>query len=190
MMRLFVALPLPDGLRDRLAEMAGGLDNARWVDPDNMHLTLRFLGDLDGREAADVDAALGAIKAPAFDMALAGLNTFGNGKKVSALWVGVDAPEPLIRLQGKVEKAVQRAGVAPEGRKFRPHVTLARFKGPPGPKLEAFLQTYGLFRSDPIHVDRFLLYSSKLTPKGPIYRVEQEYLLEPIVSEAEQGPSA
>lgn len=181
MMRLFVAIPLPEALCDRLAQMSGGLDNTRWVDPENMHLTLRFLGELDGREAADVDATLGAISAPTFELELTGVDTFGNGKKVSTLWVGVDAPEPLTRLQNKVEKAVQRAGLEPEGRKFRPHVTLARFKGPPGPKLETFLQQYALFRSGPVHVDRFVLYSSKLTPKGPIYRAEAEYPLEPAV---------
>lgn len=190
MMRLFVALPLPEAIRDRLAAMAGGLDNARWVEPENLHLTLRFLGELDGREAQDVDAELGAIRAPAFDLELAGLNTFHNGKKVNALWVGVDAPDELPRLQTKVEKAVQRGGLDGERRKFRPHVTLARFKSSPGPKLETYLQEYGLFRSGPIHVDRFVLYSSKLTQNGPIYRAEAEYPLEPAVSRAETGIDA
>lgn len=181
MMRLFIAIPLPERLTDRLAQMAGGLENARWVDPDNMHLTLRFLGELDGREAADADTELGGVRVPAFDMELAGINTFGNGKKVNALWVGVEAPEPLTRLHTKVEQAVQRAGVEPEGRKFRPHVTLARFKGPPGPKLGNFLHEHALFRSGPVHVDRFVMYSSKLTPKGPIYREEAVYPLDPVV---------
>ncbi|RDD63411.1 RNA 2',3'-cyclic phosphodiesterase [Ferruginivarius sediminum] len=190
MMRLFVAIPLPEQLTDRLALMAGGLDNARWVDPDNMHLTLRFLGELDGREAADVDAALGEIRVPAFDMELADIGSFGNGKKVNALWVGVEAPEPLTRLQTKVEQAVQRAGVEPERRKFRPHVTIARFKGPPGPKLGNFLHEHALFRSGPIHVDRFVLYSSKLTPKGPIYREEAVYPLEVEVSSEARSASA
>jgi 2'-5' RNA ligase len=78
-----------------------------------------------------------------------------------------------------VEKSVQRAGQPPEGRKFRPHVTLARFKGPPGPKFGNFLHQHSLFRSGPVPVDRFALYSSKLTQKGPIYRTEAEYPLEP-----------
>ena len=178
-MRLFVAIPLPELLCDQLAQMRGGLENARWVDPENMHLTLRFLGELDGREAADVDAELNAISVPSFEMELAGLHTFGNGKKINSLYVHVEAPEPLTRLQTKVEKSVQRAGLAPEGRKFRPHVTLARFKGPPGPKFGNFLHQHSLYRSGPVPVDRFALYSSKLTQKGPIYRIEAEYTLEP-----------
>lgn len=178
MMRLFVAIPLPEELTDRLAQMAGGLDNARWVDPGNMHLTLRFLGELDGRQVADVDAELGGIRVPAFDIELADIGSFANGKKVTALWVGVEAPEPLSRLHAKVENAVRRAGVEPEGRKFKPHVTLARFKGSPGPKLGDFLRQHALFRSGPVHVDRFVLFSSKLTPKGPIYREEAVYPLE------------
>lgn len=189
MLRLFVAIPLPEQLCERMAQMAGGLDNARWVDPANMHLTLRFLGELDGRTAADVDAELGGVRVPAFEIELNGLGTFGSGRKVSALWVGVRGPEPLTRLQVKVEQAAQRAGVEPEGRKFRPHVTLARFKGPPGPKLGDFLQRHGLFRSGPVEVDRFLLYSSKLTPNGPIYREEAEYPLEPAAVESSQRAS-
>jgi 2'-5' RNA ligase len=178
-MRCFVALPLPEQIRDRLARMRGGLENARWVEPENLHLTLRFLGELDGREMADVDAALSAVSVPNFEILLAGLNTFGNGKKLHALYVGVEAPEPLTRLQGKVEKAVQRAGQPAEGRKFLPHVTIARFKGAPGGKFGAFLQEHSLFRSEPIPIDRFVLYSSKLTPNGPIYRAEAEYPLDP-----------
>lgn len=177
-MRLFVALPLPESLRERIALMQQGLDNVRWVAPENLHLTLRFLGDLDGREAADLDAALRGIDVPAFEMALAGLNTFGNGKKVRAVVLDAEAPEPLLRLHTKVEQAVQRAGQPGEGRKFRPHVTLARVKGPPGRKLGIFLQQHGLFRSDPMLVDRFQLYSSKLTEDGPIYRVEADYPLD------------
>jgi 2'-5' RNA ligase len=187
MMRLFVAIPLPEDLCTELGGFAGGLDNTRWVDPENMHLTLRFLGELDGHQSADLSAELAAIDAPAFDMELKGLGTFGSGKKVQALWVGVEGPEPLYRLQTKVEQAAQRIGLAGERRKFKPHVTLARFKGPPGKKLGDFLQRYGLFRSGPIYVDRFRLYSSQLTPKGPIYRTEAEFRLRPQTSVAEQG---
>jgi 2'-5' RNA ligase len=187
MMRLFVALPLPEELRDRLGGLSGGMDNTRWVDPDNLHLTLRFLGELDGRQARDMAAELSGIDAPAFDMELKGLGTFGSGKKVQALWVGVDGPEPLYRLQTKVEQAAQRIGLAGERRRFKPHVTIARFKGPPGRKLGDFLQAHGLFASGPIYVDRFQLISSQLTPKGPIYRVEAEYPLTPQPSAAEQG---
>jgi len=181
MHRLFVALPLPEDVTDRLARMGGGLANTRWVAPANMHLTLRFIGEVEGHVFRDVDTALSGIAAPTFEMALAGLGTFGNGKKVNALWVGVDAPEQLTDLQHKVEKAVQRAGLPGEGRKFRPHVTIARVKGPPGNKLGDFLRAHSLFRCAPFHVDRFQLVSSQRTPKGPVYRVEAEYPLEPDV---------
>jgi 2'-5' RNA ligase len=155
-----------------------------------MHLTLRFIGEVDGHQMRDIDTELNGITAPTFDMELAGLGTFGNGKKVNALWVGVDAPDQLAQLQLKVEKAIQRAGLPGEGRKFRPHVTLARFKGAPGDKLGTFLREYSLFRSGPFHVDRFQLISSLRTPKGPIYRPEAEYPLEPAIPEPAQNASA
>ena len=178
-MRLFVALSLPDDLRARLVGLASGVPGARWVTPESLHLTLRFIGEIDGAQARDADAELAHISAPAFDLALAGVDCFGSGDKSRSLWVGVAQCAELIRLQGKVENALQRAGLPPEGRKFKPHVTLARFKSNPGPKLHDFLAGNALFRSEPFPVREFGLYSSFLSHSGAIYRREAAYPLVP-----------
>ncbi len=181
-MRLFVAIALPDEQRARLATMANGLPGARWVAQENLHLTLRFLGELDGNEARDVDAALAGIRMPGFEVRLEGVSHFGVGRKLRSLWAGVRADTALGRLRGKVEQAVVRAGLPPEKRKFKPHVTLARFKSNPGLKLHHFLAEYALFRTEPFQVDSFTLYSSFLSANGAIYRPEADYPLERVES--------
>lgn len=179
-MRLFIAITVPDAARERLAALANGLPGARWVNEDNLHLTLRFLGELDGGEAADVDTALAQISVPGFALGLEGISHFGEGRKLRALWAGVQPNPALMRLQAKIEQAVIRAGQPPEKRKFKPHVTLARFKSNPGgDKLQAYLSAHALFRSEPFAVDSFTLYSSFLSSSGAIYRPEASYPLEP-----------
>ena len=174
-MRLFVALSLPEDVRDELARLAHGLPGARWVAAENLHLTLRFIGEVDADVAHDIDAALAAIRSPAFSLALAGIDRFGDRRNVRQLWVGADPQPALGRLQAKVEAAVVRAGLKPEGRKFKPHVTLARFKGRPGPKLGEYLSHNALFRLPPFEVSRFILYSSFLSSGGSIYTEEAAY---------------
>lgn len=181
-MRLFVAIALPDDQRARLAMLASGLPGARWVAEENLHLTLRFLGELDGNEAADVDAALAAVRMPCFELQLEGVSHFGEGRKLRSIWTGVQANPALVRLRDKVEQAVVRAGLPPEKRKFKPHVTLARFKSNPGVKLYDFLAQYALFQAEPFQVESFTLYSSFLSASGAIYRPEAEYPLERIES--------
>ena len=177
-MRLFVALPLPDGVRERLARLANGLPGARWVAPENLHLSLRFLGELDGAEAAEVDLALGRLRAPAFEMSLSGVGHFGDGRNLRALWAGVEPNPALMGLQERVEQVLVGAGLAPEGRKFKPHVTLARFKRNPGARLRDYLVDHGLLRLGPIPVRDFRLYSSFLSSQGALYQVEASYPLE------------
>jgi 2'-5' RNA ligase len=177
-MRLFVALPLPEEVCDRLAMLANGLPGARWVARENLHLSLRFLGELDRDEAAEVDLALGRLRAPAFEMDLSGIGHFGDGRKLRALWAGV-APNPaLMYLQERVEAALVGAGLAPEGRKFKPHVTLARFKHNPGPRLQGYLADHSLLRLGPIPVNDCRLYSSFLSSQVALYQVEASYPLE------------
>jgi 2'-5' RNA ligase len=185
-MRLFVALTLPESVRQRLSGLANGLPGARWVKPENLHLTLRFLGEVDNVTAADVDDALAKIHSPGFDLSLNGIGHFGEGRKLRALWVGVDASAELMRLQEKIEQALIRAGLPPEARKFKPHVTLARFKSHPGARLQAYLAEHNLLRAGPIAVQSFELYSSFTSADGAIYRVEASYPLEP----AEPPPAA
>ncbi len=176
-MRLFVAIALPEDLRARLTKLQQGVPAARWVDPDNLHLTLRFIGEADGGRARDLDAALAQVRAARFDVTLAGVDRFGQGRTSRALWVGVEPVPELDRLQRKVEQAVRAAGFAPEGRKFKPHVTLARFKGDPGHRLYDHLAHHAAFRAESFEVREFVLYSSLLTPAGAIYTPEAAYPL-------------
>ena len=178
-MRLFVALSLPPEVRGALSQLTNGLPGARWVPAENLHLTLRFLGELDRIAATDVDDALSGISAPGFDLALGGLGHFGEGRKLRSLWVGVDANPALMRLQDKIEQAVIRVGLDPEPRKFKAHVTLARFKRSPGARLPAYLAEHNLVRAGPFPVESFGLYSSYSSGEGPHYELEASYPLLP-----------
>ena len=176
-MRMFVAVSLPDAVRWRLRLLCAGVPDTRWVPPENLHLTLRFLGELDNGAIEDVDAALAAIRAPAFTLTLAGVGHFGAGARLRALWAGVAREPALQHLHDKVESAVVRAGLPPDGKKFTPHVALARPKGPPIAKVQEFLARNNLFRSDPFEVTHFTLYSSFLAHTAAIHRAERSYEL-------------
>ncbi len=178
-MRLFVAIALPEDLRVRLARLQQGVPAARWADPDNLHLTLRFIGEADGAQAHDLDAALTQVRALCFELTLAGVGRFGQGRKARALWVGVTPVPELDRLRRRVEQAVQATGFAPEGRKFRPHITLARFKGDPGHRLDDYLAYHAAFRTEGFEAREFVLYSSLLAQAGAIHTPEAAYPLSP-----------
>ncbi len=180
MIRLFVALGLPDALRDELSMMCGGIPGARWVPEENYHLTLRFIGEVPGWQAQEVDEALAGIRAPGFDLTLRGVGTFEKNGRVSALWVGVEKTGPLAFLQSKVETALQRIGLEPERRRFAPHVTLARAERAERDKVVAFVQARNLFRAPPVPVEGFALYSSRLGKEQAVYERVGEYgLLDP-----------
>jgi len=176
-LRLFVALPLPEDLQDRLAALAEPLPGVRWLPPENLHVTLRFIGDVEGHQAREIDAELARVEMPAFPAAMRGIECHGNGGKARMLWVGIESDGALATLQGRVEAALRRAGFPPEGRKFRPHVTLARIKSNPGARMQGFLSRNGLYRSAPFQADRFVLYSSLLSPAGARYTPEASYPL-------------
>ena len=177
-MRLFVGLELPRELRQRVAMLAnGGIPGARWVPPENYHMTLRFIGETPGHIAEDIDHALTGLSARSFAMTLTGIGTFGKGGRSQSLWVGVERNEPLERLQGKIENALQRCGLEPERRRFQPHLTLARLDNPVEAKLAAFVQANNLFRSEPMRVQHFTLFSSLLGKDQAVYHAEAEYEL-------------
>ncbi len=173
MLRLFVGIELPPELKLKVSTLCAGVPEARWVDPGNLHLTLRFIGEVDEGLASDIDAALMRIEAPRFAVALAGIGQFGT----RSLWVGVEKNPALHHLQTKVESALQRLGLAPETRRYAPHVTLARLKPPVGQKLQAFLSAHALFRAEPFDVRRFNLIASYLTKSGAIYEDQADYPL-------------
>jgi 2'-5' RNA ligase len=175
-MRLFVGVALPDEVAQSLAALQAGVPGARWQTREQLHLTLRFIGEADGRGRAAIDDALATISAPAFSVELKGVGSFG-GKRPHALWVGVAANDALLHLQRKIESALQRIGLEADGRKYTPHVSLARLKGTPNGHVVDFLTDHALYASAPFAVNGFILYSSLLTPNGSIYRAEKAYRL-------------
>lgn len=176
MMRLFVGLALPIHLKVRLAPLMIGLPGARWVPPENLHLTLRFIGEVDEREAALLDEALSTIERPPFELQVAGCGIFAQRRGPEAVWTGVASTPPLVDLQAAIERAAVRAGLAPEEKRFRPHITLARLKDVPAPRLQAFVAGHNLFK-ETVTIEEFSLFSSKLGSGDPIYLEEAAYPL-------------
>ena len=176
-MRLFVGLGLPWELRSRVALLAGGVPGARWVPAENYHVTLRFIGEVAAHQAEEIDIALAALRARRFPLVLAGVGTFSRAGRDTSLWVGVERSPQLDLLQSKIETALQRAGLEPERRRFAPHLTLARLDNAAPAKLAAFVQANNLFRADPVPVEHFTLFSSRLGKEASVYSAEVEYEL-------------
>lgn len=177
MLRLFVAVPLPEAVQEQLERIGFGIPGAAWVPSENLHLTLRFIGEVSNAAAADIDDALLGVRAPAFDLALEGVGHFGSLRQTRALWAGVARSPALMHLRDKVESAVVRAGQPPEGRKFVPHVTLARFKAETGHHLANFLAEHNLLKIGPIRIDRFTLFRSHAKRDGSVYEELADYPL-------------
>lgn len=181
MVRLFVGVELPEDVRERLSSLGGGVPGARWVPPENLHLTLRFIGEVAGDEADDIYHALSAVRPRSFDITLSGVGHFETGGEVRALWVGVERNAELVALRDRIESTLVRLGLPPEGRRFMPHVTLARLRDTPVHRVSAFLAHNSLFRAGPISIGHFTLFSSFLQSSGPIYTAEADYPLEMVV---------
>ena len=166
--RLFVGLRPPPPIRDSLTDLMEGVDEARWQDDDQLHLTLRYVGDVETHQADDLAEALGTITFDSFDLVIASSGFFERKGVVRALWAGVEPSDPLFRLQRKVERACQSVGIEPEGRKFLPHITLARLNTASGPA-RPFLSATSRLRLEPWTVQEFVLFESELHPEGSIY---------------------
>lgn len=180
-LRLFIAIPVPAEISERLMTFKTDVPGASWRLAEHFHLTLRFIGEIDEAIARDIDHELGQIVAAPFQMALAGAGSFG-GREPTALWAGVDAPPDLARLSAACERAVQRAGLPAEGRKYKPHVTLAYCHGTMDVDVAAFLQDATAFRTDRFWVDHFCMYSSRSTRGGSRYVEEAVYPLTGVAS--------
>lgn len=178
MIRLFVGIPLPQEVRQRLNSLQAGLERAHWISPENLHLTLRFIGDVEETFADDINDALNGVHAPGFDISLSGIETFGRGHMVHTIWAGVCSEPALLHVQGKVERALVQAGLEPEGRKYTPHVTIARVKKAPRGKVADWLAGHGGFNTLAFGVDRFVLFRSHLGNNGAHYEILAEYELE------------
>ena len=178
-LRLFAALDVPDDVAAALARLQRGVGGARWSPRENLHLTLRFFGDVAENQADDLDAALGevALRKRAFAVKLKGAGFFG-GAEPHSLHIKADASDALMALAADCEKAARRAGLPPETRKFTPHVTLAYLNRPELDRVIAFERNYALFEAGPWRVEQFGLYSSITRNSAPsLYRLEADYAL-------------
>jgi len=175
MLRLFVGIGFPPELKLRLSLLCSGVPGAKWVDPGNFHVTLRFIGEISEDLAADVDDALSRLRARRFTLQIAGTGVFGD--KPRSLWAGIERSPELVGLRDKIEQALIRVGLSPEPRKFSPHVTLARLRDPPLDKLRDFLTTHARFRADPLAVEGFSLIASFQTKAGSVYEDQADYPL-------------
>ena len=177
MIRLFVALALPEGHRRQLARLSQGVRDARWVRDENLHLTLRFIGEVEEPRVVEIADALGRVKGNRFMLTLAGIGHFQNGRSIRSLWAGTEACDELVQLQNRIDNALRRAGVPPDGRRFTPHVTLARLKNGSAHQVGSWIEANSLFRADPFSVDRFVLFESYLSHGGSIYSAVEEFAL-------------
>ena len=176
MPRLFTGLEIPESLAEDLAMLRGGVMGARWLDVENYHLTLRFIGDIDEGQAREVFHALGQIRRKPFEVALDGLDSFG-GDKPRAIVARAQPNQALVELQAEQERLIQRLGLAPEPRKFKPHVTLAWLRATSSRAAADYISSRGLFLLRKFPVERFVIFSSRASTGGGPYVVEAAYPL-------------
>jgi 2'-5' RNA ligase len=177
MHRLFVALRPPREVRSALLSIMGGISGARWQDEDQLHLTLRYIGEVDRRTAEDVAVALAQVHAAPLDLHLAGCGVFSDSRgRINALWAGVGPRDPLAALHRKVDQAMIRAGLEPEHRAYQPHITLARLPGSAGP-VDRFLADHAALASPSFRIEHMALYESTLGHGGSLYEPVERYAL-------------
>ncbi|QUD86405.1 RNA 2',3'-cyclic phosphodiesterase [Phenylobacterium montanum] len=175
MIRLFAALPIPPEIAEGLVRRQHGLTEARWSPAENLHITLRFAGDVAETTAEDLDSELSRVAAEPFDLSLEGVGAFGEGRDIHAIWAGVAESPALKRLAQSCESAARRAGLAADTRAYRPHVTLAYLRRPDPALGAAWIQSNNLLKSPTFRIDRFGLYSSHATKGGSRYQLERLY---------------
>ena len=176
MHRLFVAIRPPEHIRDILIDAMDDSPDFRWVEEAQLHVTLRFIGEVDQHVAADLTDALGRIHSPRLTARITGVGRFEQ-RSGGALWAAVEPREPLATLAAKVERSCQRIGLEPEPRAFHPHITLARWKGRRTREVADFLDRRRGLASDPFDVDEFILFESHLSRHGPHYEEVANYPL-------------
>jgi 2'-5' RNA ligase len=176
MPRLFTGLEVPEAVVGQLALMRGGVVGARWLEPDDYHITLRFVGDVDVDVARDIDEILGDIHRPKAAICFEGLSWFG-GYKPRAIVAKVKAEPALMDLQAEQERRLRRIGIEPERRKYTPHVTLARLRGAGQAAIASYLAERGALVADAFTAERFVLYSAREGSGGGPYVVEAAYPL-------------
>ena len=176
MHRLFVAIRPPEEIRDLLLDAMDDSADFRWQDDEQLHLTLRFMGEVDRHVAADLSDALGRIRAAPFQLRISKVGTFDH-RAAGALWAGVEPKAQVATLAAKIERVCQQAGLEPEQRAFHPHITLARWKGRRTIELADFLDRRRSLTSEPFDVREFLLVESRLSRHGAHYEEIASYSL-------------
>ncbi|MBN2143983.1 MAG: RNA 2',3'-cyclic phosphodiesterase [Candidatus Aureabacteria bacterium] len=177
MVRLFVGIDFPEEIKEKLSELCCGVPGAKWVEKPQMHLTLRFIGETDGGTFKEILDSLADVDIPPFLVTLKGIGYFPPHKEPNVLWAGIEKNEMLLRLKNKIDRVLVQLGLEPESRKFTPHVTLARLKDTPIPRLIRYMGEHSLFKIPQIPVNDFVLFSSVLSPKGAIHLMEAAYSL-------------
>jgi len=177
MPRLFIALPVPEDISEELASLQSGVPDARWVPLENLHVTLCFAGEVQGGPMRDLEEELSDIAGPRFPIAIAGVEQFSTGKQPRALVALVERSDRLDWLHQKVSTVARNCGIEVERRKFRPHVTLARFPtgAETGHHIAQFMASFSTFRTGPWIADHFALYSSRHGGSGRIYTEKAAY---------------
>jgi RNA 2',3'-cyclic 3'-phosphodiesterase len=176
MPRLFTAIEIPEDVALRLSMLRGGLPGARWIDPENYHITLRFIGDVDRHTADDVANGLSRLDMAPMRIRLVGMDAFG-GNKPHSVHVCVGKTSALGDLQISHERVARRAGMKADSRKFAPHVTIARLRAAKGSDVATYLSLRGNFSLPPFQVNRVVLYSSRTSVGGGPYVVEESFPL-------------
>ena len=188
MPRLFVALDLPTEIKNSLEPLARGLGDVRWTTPDQQHLTLRFIGEVNHGEANEVADALSLVPGHPFELQLKGIGHFPPRGEPKVVWTGVAKSRELKDLKRRIDKALKQAGIPAEQQKYTPHVTLARLRRPPTQAgLATYLMRHSLYQSQPFPISGFQLYSSWLQPEGPDYQLEARYDLVPGAEDEDWG---
>jgi 2'-5' RNA ligase len=174
-MRLFIGIPMPDDVADRLIMLSGGIPGARWIVRENLHLTLRFLGDAEPGQIEDLIGALDRLPLAVAKIQIAGLGLFGDRRRQQQLYADVKQDPELTRLNQKIEQMAQHTDFEPEGRRFHPHVTLARMRNPDKRRLGQYLEANGQLALLPFQTTGFTLFRSHLSSEGAMYEPLVEF---------------
>jgi 2'-5' RNA ligase len=175
MYRLFIAADPPPEVKKQLLEICYGLPGAKWTDESRMHITLRFLGEVDGGKFKDARAALNLVQFEPFEITVRGVGCFPLRKRPEILWAGIDGNDKLVQLRNRIEAALDHEGLGRESRKFHPHVQLAKVKDTPPEKVAQYLTEFSLLRLPPFQLTEFHLYSSFLSSERALHKIEESY---------------
>ena len=182
MYRLFIAIPIPERIKKSILSLRANIPGARWMDDDQLHVTLKFIGEVEGHVADSVKNTLRGVRYNPFEMQFQGMGVFpagGRGYRSSprVLWTGIGDPGHVSVLRNRIESILSEAGIPRERRKFSPHLTVARLRNPPLQSVKNFLTEYDSFVSGKFTVERFILYSSTLKRSGAVYSIVADYPL-------------